>query len=412
MVKLVQQLRTKMLEKNSQTEPSSSLTWKDTLQGIDSYHPAIQPHAHRHLAARGMLDAGEVQLSEETLASYEGGWGFFNQTSMDPPEFQVTADDDLYVDVLLGEQKAEGYYSINETLDDEQKAKAQQGIAWLFEAAWGLPKGTFTDIDEARLRLYQLEDESNKDKKQELLRQGKQVHYQVDKRVKYHELFQREHFDGKFLHFGTYEKPANEEDLLDHPMRVYVHTQPEAVGHVAAETVRRMDDIYDKSIYGKLWDVSTAKGEHTVLRRDNLLFVIKTHSGMVAVADILKDLYAEAPGVFETERGKLERGRQTDLPMVFLAEEPNPAKFPRQESFNSSRSEYIETEAQDTLVKSFKKKYPNFDRINDIRDVFRCAYDNGIATKQDLKELLRKSVMRSAKKYGVSTKNYAMNSRR
>lgn len=380
--------------------------WNDVAEKMHTWHPDLQQHARRNLAKRGL---DHLMTDKNKLASYEGGWGFFDEHSLTPGEFQVTQDDDLLIDTLLGEQSRPAYEQ--EPLSPERRETAQIGVTKLFEAAWGFDKGTLSDIREARLRLAQLQEPAREAKKNELYQKGHYIRYQGGPLAgKRYDAFV--HGSGSdFLHFGVPDVAADTPpgDKLDNLMRVYVHAKPEYAGHIVAEIVRRMRNNYGKEIYGKISDISTDDQPNALQREDNLLLYLKTHSEMAAAADIIKDLVAERPQVFNMDAGKLDRARQTDIPGVSIAEEPMQQPGHLQESFNSSR-ENVEADAQQLLVQKFNERYPQLSAHN-FADMLQRAYKNGLKTKQELKQMYRQAVQYAAAKHGVSRRNYAMNQR-
>lgn len=376
----------------------------EQLKSAELYDQTRHKGVRRSLARHGLDNLID---DNDNHASYEGGWGFFEDDSFTPPEFQVTRDDDYLIDTILNEQSRPALD--RGPLSPERQAIAQEGVKRLFEAAWGFDRGTLEDVREARLRLYQLDRPERAIKKKELYQQGKYIRYQggplEDNR--YDAFINGSGSD--FLHFGVAETanstPAS--DRLDSFMRVYIYTRPEYAGHVAAEIVRRMRNNYGKEVYGKISDTSTDADPNALQREDNLLLYMKTHSEMVAAAKILKELTSERPQVFNENAGKLDRARKTDIPFVSIAEEPIQVEGGIQESFNSSR-ENIESEAQNLLVKTFSTRYPETACAN-INEVFQYAYKSDLKSKQELKSMYRKAVQYIAPKYHVSQRNYALN---
>lgn len=170
-----------------------------------------------------------------------------------------------------------------------------------------------------------------------------------------------------------------------------------------------MHDRYNKEIYGKVLDISTANSPNTLQREDNLLLYLRTHSEMTAAADILKELITERPQVFNEKAGRLDRARKTDIPFVSIAEEPIQQSGGTEESFNSSR-ENIESEAQALIVKKFSEQYPELPPMT-FKETFNYTYKNGLKSKQELKIIYRQAVQYVAPRRGVSQRNYAMNER-
>jgi len=371
---------------------------------MQGWHPDLQEHAKRNLARHGL---DYLIASKNQLASYEGGWGFFETHSITPDEFQITKDDDLLIDIILNEQPE--LVKDRKPLSPERRAIAQDGVRRLFEAAWGLDRGDLSNVREARLRLYQLGQPKHAAKKAELYRQGRYVRYQNGPlEGKRYEAFVYGIGSG-FLHFGVTNVTAStpDHDKLDTFMRVYIHAKPEYAGHVGAEIVRRMRAKYNKEIYGKILDTSTDDSPGALQREDNLLLYMKTHSEMIAAAAILKELISERPQVFDKNAGRLDRARITDIPFVSIAEEPIQQIGGYQESFNSSR-ENVEADAQMLLIKKFSEQYPRLDPMR-FETMFQYAYKNGFKTKPELKNMYRQAVQYVAPKYGVSQNNYALN---
>lgn len=156
-----------------------------------------------------------------------------------------------------------------------------------------------TTLDEDRKKLYELEQPDNKALRDKLHRSGKHMHYQVFKagKIKYHEAFKDDSYS-QFLHFGVAEAPIGtpEEDKLDTWMRVYINAKPEYAADIASEIVMRMRSTYNKSIYGKIHDISSAESQNTLICENKLLLYLRTHSEMTAAAAILKILVGEMPG--------------------------------------------------------------------------------------------------------------------
>lgn len=350
---------------------------------------------------------GDLLAGHSQLASYEGGWGFFEEHSVVPSEFQLTQNDDLLIDTILDEQPRPAVdYG---PLSSERRAVAQDGVRRLFEAGWGFDNGTLEDVREARLRLHQLDSPKLSATKNWLYQKGRYIRYQDGplEANRYEAFVNGSGSD--FLHFGVAETPANTSDYdrLDTFMRVYIYAKPEYAGHIAAEIVRRMRDQYGKEIYGKISDISTDDSANALQREDNLLLYPRTHSEMVAAAQVLKELTAERPQVFNVDAGKLDRARKTDIPFVSIAEEPIQAIGGIQESFNSSR-ENIESEAQGLLVKKFLEHNSGLPYMS-FKETFQYAYKNGLKSKKELKDVYRQAVQYLAPKYHVSQSNYSLN---
>lgn len=228
--------------------------WYKVAEEMSTWHPGLQEHARRNLAKRQL---GHLVRSAE-IDGYRDGWGFFDTTTVDPAEFQITDNDDLRIEQILGE-KEEVRAKVG-PLDAEKLAIAQEGMCRLFAAAWGFDNDKIVNITQAREKLFELNTPARAKTKQALHAKGKYLCYQRPRPgVKYHEAFASDWF-GDYLHFGVNALPNNTEetDTLDTLMRVYIHAKPEYAGHIAAEVIRRMRTRYQKEIYGKVLDISTA----------------------------------------------------------------------------------------------------------------------------------------------------------
>lgn len=395
-------------------KPTSITSYDQTASGltpsINEYsRQQLDPHerTRRGLAARSI---NSLPKENDRLASYESGWGFFNEHAITPDGFHITQDDDLLLDVLLGEKIKEPLKQ--EPLSPEKCLVAQDGIRRLFSAAWGFNDGKPATLHEARQKLYELNQPERRATKIKLYKSGKFLQYQRPKPgTKYHEVYEDNGWYGDFLHFGVNAMPDNtpENDKLDHLMRVYVHAQPEYAGHIAAEMIRRMRSRYGKEIYGKALDISTADSPNTIQREDNLLFYLHTHSEMIAAAKIIKELTNERPQAFNAGAGTLDRARATDIAFTSIAEEPIQRNDVIQESFNSSR-ENIESEAQCMFVQEFLRIYPQIKGVS-FREILQEAYTTGLKSKQELKGMYHQTIQFIAPKHGVSRSNYALNQR-
>jgi len=368
-----------------------------------------QPNLEQSVSSAKNILTDTIVENVERKSGYESGWGFFDEHLIDPPQFQVTSDDDYLVDVLLGEKKAKELEP--GPLSPEKRLIAEEGVRRLFITVWDINNDALATVGEAREKLYEIEQPDNKALRDELHRSGKNMHYQVSQpgKIKYHEMFKDDWY-GQFLHFGVAETPTGtpEEDKLDTWMRVYMNAKPEYAADIASEIVMRMRSTYNKSIYGKIHDISSAESQNTPIREDNLLLYLRTHSEMTAAAAILKILVEEMPGKFKKPTDSSNRARKTDIPFISIAEEPIQNGIIL-ESFNSSR-EGIESKAESALALVIAE-HTGINIYSSLAKAFQYVYKNSIKSKQDLKEGYRLAVQAEAVKHGVSDRNYAMNLR-
>ena len=377
--------------------------------------------------------------------SYEGGWGFFDEGhSLNPPEYQVTADDDLWVKDFLTDDSELPTQEKPQPLTPEQKAIANAGTARAAALVLGLDLrevgGTPTML---QIRSYIDKLHGNPDPKYaerlKLLRaSGRDVHYQniragrrdrslndaMEDGWEYE--FNGEKHPGKlgvdYLHLGRIKRLPESADKLDEIMRVYVYAKPEYAGEIAATVLEDVKEKTGHVIYGKLWDVSTSD-EEVRFKDDNLLFYVQRHGDMGAIAGSLRRLAAAHPEMFDASARPTDRARKTDIPGVALAEEPVQLPDAPRESFNSHRDEVqirIEEDLIGKIVSCFglEKRYPGkqFNNGYTARKIIKEVYKLEPADKKAefravVKQLLRDSARAHSADHHVSPDNFAMNAR-
>lgn len=366
----------------------------------------------------------EEVITPET-GSYQNGWGFFEAgNKLDPDEFVLTQNDDLYVDtVILGLDRPEKFSKIDRKLplSPERSKIAQEGICRAIEAKHQLTPGTLKDIREARNYLQSKAAQSGG-----AISTGA-IHYQNISMVPKNGVSLADHVGshGDFLHFGASNRRQNNlPDKLEEVMRAYVYTPPEYSGHVAATIINEVRTRIGREVYLKLYDYST-KDNGGEARADNLIIYGQTHGEMVVIADTLRRLATDHPEMFDPQANPIDFARKTGIPAVSIAEEPMQHGGMVQ-SFNQSRSD-IARYARDELYKRFFNENPNVAKrykidntkgffLYDSEKALREFYNSLDATRQaTLHKQLKTALLEEVKKQlhvdGVSERNFAMNSR-
>ncbi len=388
-------------------------------------------------------EAKEAPVTSPEKNSYEGGWGFFNDgNALNPKEYQVTANDDLWVAQLVGEVPKTPDKK-HRPLTPEQKAFANAGTAKAAAMILGLnERDTPYTMRDIRDHISKLSlDPAYQDRRKLLKAHGRDVHYQglrARPGTSLNDLmedgWQYKKSDGSmgqgrlgvdFLHFGRPSRIEDSADKLDEIMRVYVYAKPEYAGPIAAAVIKQVHEKTGHYLYGKLWDVSTY--DDTTLRDDNLLFYVQRHSDMAAVAEVLRAIAAARPDAFDIDARPTDRARKTDIPGVALAEEPVQIPDAPRESFNSHRDDMsmaINKELFKTIGSDpdLQRQYPNedFAALTSYQYSFEqfirkhyAALDE--AGKTELRNKLKKAYRAAAQKvspdHHVSTENFAMNAR-
>ena len=377
--------------------------------------------------------------------SYEGGWGFFDEgNSLNPEEYQITADDDLWVANYL--ETSDDSHPTQEKekpqpLTPEQKAIASAGTARAAALTLALKPENYPTMRHIRDYMDTLRlNPAYTDRLQQLKSHGRDVHYQnisskADRPLSatMEDGWKVKHLDGTyddgilgidFLHFGRPRRVPESPDKLDEIMRVYVYARPEYAGIIAATVIEQVKKQTGHYIYGKLWDVSTS--DRADFKDDNLLFYAQRHSDMGAIAQSLRDLSISHPEMFDTNARPTDRARKTDIPGVAIAEEPVQIPGEVRESFNSHRDSMmgrIEKAALDAILAepAIQRQYGRqiadaHGHPYDLRKILRAVYvAEDSAGKASLRNKLKNARYEAAQtlssKYHVSTENFAMNAR-
>lgn len=414
--------------------------------GSTSRHPghkvsSITSTVENSEKSKIVFEHEDSKISEKN--SYQGGWGFFNEgNSLNPSEYQVTANDDLWVAELLG--KAEepidnAYEQKNTVLSPDQKLIANRGTARAAALMLGLKPENYPTMRHIRDYIDKLTlDPSQRERYQLIKAHGRDVHYQniqskLDRGLsaamedgwKYKD-FNGELKEGQlgidYLHIGRPRHVPESPDKLDNIMRVYVYAKPEYAGEIAATVIEKVHEKTGRYLYGKLWDISTSN--NTRFKDDNLLFYVQRHSDMGAVAEVLRELTISHPDMFAHNARPTDRARKTDIPAVALGEEPIQSGDMR-ESFNGHRdtmSGEIEEQvlhqifSNEDIPQIYRTKAGQASSNWALRELLREAYSSlDVTTKHRLHDKTKNAFRSIAKsispKYNVSPDNFAMNIR-
>lgn len=377
--------------------------------------------------------------------SYEGGWGFFDEgNSLNPKEYQITADDDLWVANYL--ETSDDYHPTQEKekprpLTPEQKAIANADTARAAALTLALKPENYPTMRHIRDYMDKLRlNPAYTDRLQQLKSHGRDVHYQnisskADRSLSaaMEDGWRYKKFDGTysegslgvdFLHFGRPRRVPESPDKLDEIMRVYVYARPEYAGTIAATVIEQVKEQTGHYVYGKLWDVSTS--DRADFKDDNLLFYAQRHSDMGAIAQSLRDLSISHPEMFDNDARPTDRARKTDIPGVAIAEEPVQIPGEVRESFNSHRDSMmgrIEKAALDAILAepAIQRQYGRqiadahghpYDLRKILRTVYAAEDTAGKASlRNKLKNMRHEAAQTLSSKYHVSTENFAMNAR-
>lgn len=414
--------------------------------GSTSRHPghkvsSITPRMESSEKNKASSEHKDSKTSEKN--SYQGGWGFFNEgNSLHPPEYQVTADDDLWAAELLGEAEEpidDAYEQKNTPLSPEQKRIANRGTARAAALTLGLKPENYPTMRHVRDYIDKLAlDPSKKERYQLLKAHGRDVHYQnirskpdrplsatMEDGWKYTDLdgeLKEGQIGVDYLHFGRPRRVHESPDKLDNIMRVYVYAKPEYAGEIAAVVIEKVHEKTGHYLYGKLWDVSTSN--NTRFKDDNLLFYVQRHSDMGAVAEVLRELTISHSDMFVQNARPTDRARKTDIPSVALAEEPIQSGDIK-ESFNGHRdtmSGEIEEQvlsqilSDEDIPQDYRAEASQATSGWSLREILRRAYSSVDDTTKHRLHEKTKNVFRStarsiSPKYNVSPDNFAMNIR-
>lgn len=287
----------------------------------------------------------------------------------------------------------------------EAQRRAKVGMRELFETALEPIKFKEDGIEGARAGLYRAQHLPQfSETMKKMKRAGRQLEYQGVR--DYSDL----KLTGDFLHFGVNFRYSGAPDRLPYAARVYVTPKMEAVGHVAAEVIRRArEKKYEP--YGKVWD-ETSNERSLSQRRDRILFFPRTVSQLKIIMETLKEVQAENPELFETDPPLL--AEKSDIPGVGLAEEP-PKVNGEIQSYNKSREDLLQEAwavALEQIMGPDTKQYVPGEggMILDARLLaLREAVKRGDLPMKRLIETYRRAVRHLAPKHGVSPDNFARN---
>lgn len=216
---------------------------------------------------------------------------------------------------------------------------------------------------------------------------------------------------GDFLHFGVNVKYPESPDTLPSQSRIYVNTKPWAIGHIAAEIIKRAREKgYEP--YGKVWDESSSpKPLHD--RQDRILFYPTTKTHQDIILETLKEVHEKEPDSFETQPPILVE--KTDIPGVGIADDPAKDEAGERQSFTQSRATILQEAMKLTLDKiygSSNETAVSKGRIIDKRIVtLRDELQNGTKTKERALATLRQTIVEVSLKNGVSPDNFARNNK-
>jgi hypothetical protein len=331
------------------------------------------------------LDTGEKETSPET-----------------PP---LSRDDEKLLDIMLyydgglvplyPDLIERGSILYRKEWDPQKQAAARKGVRELFEAALYPRSVRGKTVEDARSELDDLK------ARNEVRGRGWDLGYQKDLMNLYQE--------GEYLHFGNNRDYPEAPDLLPSQTRVYVVPKMEAVGHVAAEVIRRSRERgYEP--YGKLLDESTNMFPIDD-RIDRLLVMPRTKSQLAIVMDALREINAEEPNLFESHGVLLTE--ETDIPAVGIAEEP-PMLDGKFRSFHEVRVPLLLEAWQKTLTalmgedkgEKGQGKFGDIDkRLADLRQMV----ESGQLPRMELIERFKADVRNLAPKHGVSPTHFARN---
>lgn len=358
--------------------------------------------------------------------SYEGGWGFFNEgNSLNPTEYQVTGDDDVWVDGLLGEPYRGPRSKIDRKfpLSEERRRIASKGIREAIEAYWKLEPGAAgKNMRQMRNNLQATAEQTDE-------------YHRVPNRIAYQDIAtnrtnSRESLvdnigdkaTNLYLHFGRLTSQEASPDKLDAVMRVYTYSAPEYAGAIAAAVIKASQEQLDHNVHLKLIDAtgSVPLGSGHV-KDDNLIFYAQTHGELAVIAETLRRLTSEHPGWFDENSRVTDVARRTDIPAVALAEEPRQELFNSIEklSFNGSRREVMETICdkvfdrflnQDYIKAKYNTRPLLADKVLSQEYVSRDV-EGRKKMHGALKRALHKAAKEESPQYGISTENFAMNAR-
>lgn len=383
------------------------------------------PPPNRKVDALGSV---AVEGKKETLVgTYENGWGFFDEgEALNPKEFIVTRNDDLYVaSHMLGLDRKSEFSDVDRRLplSPGRRKIAEEGICRAIEAKMQLAPGSFTNVHEARNFLQQ----TIKDNP-DYLRSKDAIYFQGISMMPSNgsDLGDYVEGHGDFLHFGRSSRSIETaKDKLDDVVRVYVHTPPEFNGHIAAQLIQEVRDKLGRELYLKLDDCSTSN--RGTARTDTLIVYGQTHGELAVVAELLRQLANEHPEMFDDKANPIDLARQTAIPGVSIAEEPQQDGV-MQESFNSSR-QIIEQTALKAVYKKILEEnpevvtaygiskedieyFPHVKGQDAVRDIYgKMGEERQALLREQLKGAYRREVRKLLEPYGIDPNNFAMNKR-
>jgi hypothetical protein len=333
-----------------------------------------------------------------------------------PEKRSLSVDDEKLTRMMLYPDRGPLLYSklVGDRLRKECKpwepraqARARRGVQELIATEMEPVRLDATNVEHTRRALANLQRQPRHEgSRKQLERAGRHLHYQ---NVSDYDLMK---LTGDFLHFGINYNYDGAHDKLKSGVRVYVTPKMEAVGHVAAQVVRRAR-AKGYEPYGKLFDESSNTTDTVSPRQDRLLFYVRTTSQLHIIMDALKEVQQEESHLFEPDPPLLSR--RTKIPGVGLAEEPPQDK--ERQSYNQSREDILHEAwkkvVDDTMGKGGEELISgNNGMIIDKRvALLRRAVERGQVPIEQIVDTFRAKVRGLSEQYGIDPENFSRNLR-